>query len=128
MSLACVSETQGDFFRAMGIPLLRGRFFTESDKAGAPLVAIVNRKLAGHYWPGQNPIGKRLRLGMPEWQMPWLTIVGEVADVKRSLPADGNHLSYVFSGVATEDEISGDVELGEYGRARWRARRHAASG
>jgi putative ABC transport system permease protein len=86
LSLACVSQVQGDFFRAMGIPLLRGRFFTESDKEGATLVAIVNQKLAGHYWPGQNPIGKRLRLGMPEWQMPWLTIVGEVADVKQGSP------------------------------------------
>ena len=86
MSLACVSLTQGDFFRAMGIPLLRGRFFTESDKAGAPLVVIVNRKLAGHYWPGQDPIGKRLRLGTPESQTLWLTIVGEVADVKQASP------------------------------------------
>jgi predicted permease len=86
MSLACVSLTQGDFFQAMGIPLLRGRFFTESDKAGAPLVVIVNRKLAGHYWPGQNPIGKRLHLGTPESQTLWLTIVGEVADVKQASP------------------------------------------
>ncbi len=86
MSLACVSQTQGDFFRAMGIPLVRGRFFTESDKAGAPLVVIVNRKLAGHYWPGQDPIGKRLRLGTPESQTLWLTIVGEVADVKQASP------------------------------------------
>jgi predicted permease len=86
MSLACVSLTQGDFFRAMGIPLLRGRFFTESDKAGAPLVVIVNRKLAEHYWPGQDPIGKRLRVGTPEMQTPWLTIVGKVADVKQGAP------------------------------------------
>jgi putative ABC transport system permease protein len=94
LNLACVSQTQGDFFRAMSIPLLRGRFFTESDKAGAPLVAIVNRKLAGHYWPGQNPIGKRLRLGMPEWQMPWLTIVGEIADVKQGAPDAGTQEQY----------------------------------
>jgi D-glucosaminate-6-phosphate ammonia-lyase len=53
---------------------------------------------------------------------------GSGVKLRSSLPADGNHLSYVFSGVVTEDEISGDVELGEYGRARWRARRHAASG
>jgi len=53
---------------------------------------------------------------------------GSGVRLRSSLPADGNHLSYVFSGVATEDGISGDVELGEYGRARWRARRHASSG
>jgi predicted permease len=86
MNLACVSQVQGDFFRAMGIPLLRGRFFTESDQPAAPLVVIVNRKLAAHYWPGQDPIGKRLRLGTPEWKTPWLSIVGEVADVKQGAP------------------------------------------
>ncbi len=48
--------------------------------------------------------------------------------LRSSFPADGNHLSYVFSGVATQDGISGYVELGEYGRARWLARRHAAPG
>jgi ABC-type antimicrobial peptide transport system permease subunit len=46
----------------------------------------VNHKLAEHYWPGTSPIGKRLRLGMQETQTPWLTIVGEVADVKESSP------------------------------------------
>ncbi len=45
-------------------------------------MAIVNRKLAQHYWPGQDPVGKRIRVGMPETPTPWLTIVGEVADVK----------------------------------------------
>jgi putative ABC transport system permease protein len=86
MSLATVSAVLGDYFRAMGIPLLRGRFFTEADKAGAPLVVIVNRKLAEHYWHGQDPIGKRIRIGMPETPTPWMTIVGEIADVKQDSP------------------------------------------
>jgi predicted permease len=86
LNIAGVSITQGDFFRAMGIPLLRGRFFTEADKAGAPLVVIVNRKLAGRYWPGEDPVGKRLRLGTLELKTPWLTIVGEIDDVKQDSP------------------------------------------
>src|SRR5258706_9045378 len=45
-------------------------------------VAIVNRKMADRYWPGQDPIGKRLRRGMPETSTPWMTVVGEVDDVK----------------------------------------------
>jgi L-seryl-tRNA(Ser) seleniumtransferase len=53
---------------------------------------------------------------------------GSNLTLRSSLPADRNHLSYVFSGLATEDGISGDVEVGEYGRARWRARRHTTSG
>jgi len=86
MSLAGICLTAGDSFHTMGIPLLHGRFFTEADKAGAPLVVIVNHKLAQHYWPGEDPVGKRMRLGTPELKSPWLTIVGEVADVKQDSP------------------------------------------
>jgi putative ABC transport system permease protein len=86
LSIAIISLTFGDYFRAMGIPLLRGRLLTDADKAAAPLVVVVNRRLAQHYWPGQDPVGKRLRLGTPETKTPWLTVVGEVADVKQKAP------------------------------------------
>jgi putative ABC transport system permease protein len=86
MSLATVGAVIGDYFNAMKIPLLRGRFFTEADNADAQLVVIVNRKLAEHYWPHQDPLGKRLRIGTPEMQTPWLTIVGEIADMKLDSP------------------------------------------
>ena len=59
-----------------------------SDNAGSQLVVIVNHKLAEHYWPGADPIGKRLRQGTPESQTPWLIVVGEVADVKEGAPDD----------------------------------------
>ena len=84
LNLGGSSFIVGDFFRAMGIHLLRGRFFDDGDKKGSPLVAIVNRKLAEHYWPGQNPVGKRIRLGMQQTPTPWITIVGEIADVKQA--------------------------------------------
>jgi len=86
MNLATVSYVQGDFFRAMGIRMLRGRLFTEADRHGSQLVMIVNHKLAQHYWPGQDPIGKHLRIGTPEMQTPWLMIVGEVGDVQLASP------------------------------------------
>jgi putative ABC transport system permease protein len=86
MSVATISVTRGDYFRTMGIPLLRGRFLTDADNGSAPLVVVVNHKLAQRYWPGQDPIGKRLRLGTPEMKTPWLTIVGEIADVKQNGP------------------------------------------
>jgi len=86
MNLATPSVVAGDYFRTMDIPLLRGRFFTEGDTAKAQLVAIVNRKLAQHYWPNQDPLGKRFRIGTPEMQTPWLQVVGEIADVKLSSP------------------------------------------
>jgi len=86
MGFSTEVQTQGDYFQAMGIPLLAGRFFTPTDTASGQLAAIVNRKLAEHYWPGADPVGKRLRIGTPEAPTPWLTIVGEVADVKEDSP------------------------------------------
>jgi predicted permease len=86
MDLATMIQVEGDYFRAMGIPLLHGRYFTPDDKAGAQLVAIVNHKLAEQSWPGQDPIGKRVRLGTQTMQTPWAVVVGEVADVKEGSP------------------------------------------
>jgi len=84
--LATTIAVEGDYFQAMGVPLLRGRFFTPDDKAGNQLVVIVNQKLAEQSWPGQNPIGKRLRLGTPTMQTPWALVVGEVANVQEGSP------------------------------------------
>jgi predicted permease len=86
MNLGSPMTVQGDYFRALGISLLAGRFFTRADTEKAQLVVIVNHKLAEHYWPGSDPIGKRIRIGAPETQTPWLTVVGEVADVKEGSP------------------------------------------
>lgn len=84
LNLAWPQQVIGSYLRAFGIPLVRGRDFTEADRADSPLVAIVNRTLAEHYWPGQDPIGKRLKIGLVESQTPWITVVGEVADIKQT--------------------------------------------
>ena len=86
MNLATVTQVMGNFFPAMGIHLLRGRFFTDADHAGTQLVLIVNHKLAQHYWPNQDPIGKRIHIGTPKMQTPWLTVVGEVSDTQLLSP------------------------------------------
>src|SRR5437667_2833342 len=87
MNLATQVTVEGDYMQAIGVPLLSGRFFTPADKANTQLVAIVNQKLAEHCWPGSDPVGKRLRLGLQETNpTPWVTIVGEVADVKEASP------------------------------------------
>jgi predicted permease len=86
MNLATLVRVQGDYLQTMGVPLLSGRFFTPGDTADMQLVAIVNHKLAEHYWPGLDPVGKRLHLGMQETKTPWVTVVGEVADVKEASP------------------------------------------
>jgi len=86
MNLATGMLIEGDYLPAMGVPLLAGRFLTPSDKADTQLVALVNHKFAEHYWPGADRIGKRFRIGTPEMPTPWITIVGEVADVKENSP------------------------------------------
>jgi predicted permease len=68
------------YFQAMGIRLIRGRYFTEDDNEKALAVAIVNETLARRYWPGEDPIGKRIRGGFEGKE--WVPIVGVVSDVK----------------------------------------------
>jgi predicted permease len=78
------SRVLGNYFLAAGIPILRGRAFTEADRDGSPLVVIVNRTLAEKYWPGQDPIGKRIKIGLQETPLPWMTVVGEIGDIKQN--------------------------------------------
>ena len=78
--LARVTDDQ--FFQAMEIPLLAGRYFTVADSAAAEPVAIVDELLAKKYFPNDSAIGKRLRLSGPEEENPWRTIVGVVGVVK----------------------------------------------
>ena len=83
LMLGWPSQVLGDYFTAAGIPLVRGRAFTSADREGSPLVVIVNRTLAEHYWPGQDPIGKRIHIGVLETPLPWMTVVGEIGDIKQ---------------------------------------------
>lgn len=103
--LATVAQVQGDYFAAMGIPLLRGRYLTADDTADSQLVVVVNQKLAEQSWPGQNPIGKRLRIGLLQMQTPWMTVVGEVADVKESSPDEPTKQQYYIASAQAEKSI-----------------------
>ena len=76
------SVVSSDYFRAMGIPLVRGRYFTERDYGGGAGAIIIDETMARRYWPAEDPIGKRIRLRPPP-ATPWLEIVGVVGDVKR---------------------------------------------
>jgi predicted permease len=84
-----------DYFRAMGITLLRGRFFNGSDNDKSQPVIIVNATLARRHFPGEDPIGKRIKLGKPYTQNPWQTIIGVVNDEKQDgLGAKVEHEDY----------------------------------
>jgi putative ABC transport system permease protein len=71
------------YFPTLGIPLLQGRFFTESDGAESPPVVIISQTLARRYFPNESPIGKRLKQSGPELtNIPFMEIVGVVGDTK----------------------------------------------
>jgi putative ABC transport system permease protein len=72
-----------NYFRAMGIPVLQGRAYTDRDNTNSPLVMIVNQKLADEVFSGENPIGKRITFGNTDNGQPrWFEIVGVVASVR----------------------------------------------
>jgi putative ABC transport system permease protein len=71
-----------NYLKTLGIPLLKGRDLTAADvQPGAPPVAIINEKMAGRYWPNEDPLGRRITLGLPRPENPWITIVGIAKDV-----------------------------------------------
>jgi len=71
-----------DYFRTMGIPLLAGRAFSETDTASSPPVILLNQEAARRIFPNQNPLGQRVTFGVPTAQSVWMTIAGIVADVR----------------------------------------------
>jgi putative ABC transport system permease protein len=73
-----------DFFRVLQIPLLRGRYFSDSDGANSPRVAIINETTARTHWPHDDPLGKRFKFGNPDDDGPWLTVIGVVSDTRRA--------------------------------------------
>ena len=77
---ANIGSVSGGYFAAMGIPILAGRMFTEADREDAPPVAIVSVALGRKYWPGESPLGKRVRFDNDE---PWMTVVGVAGDVRQ---------------------------------------------
>jgi putative ABC transport system permease protein len=73
-------SVSADYFAALGVPLLKGRWFSPSDSESSQPVAIINDKLARRFWPNEDPIGKRMKAGFDGSL--WSTIVGIVGDVK----------------------------------------------
>jgi len=70
-----------DYFRTLGVPLVQGRAFSDSDRQGAPLVVIINQTLARRFFPNENPVGRRVRQNRGN---PWMEVVGVVGDVTYS--------------------------------------------
>jgi predicted permease len=84
-----------EYFHLLGMPLLRGRLFSDRDLEDTPQVAVINQAAARTYWPNQDPLGKRIRLRLDSRQPltsakpAWTTIVGVIADARTESLADG---------------------------------------
>jgi len=73
-----------DYLQTMKVPLRQGRFFENSDNAQSMPVAIINETMARQYWPGENALGRRFKLGDPDdKKAPWIQIVGIVGDIRQ---------------------------------------------
>jgi putative ABC transport system permease protein len=81
-SRAKYRAASADYFAALGIPLVRGRYFDRTDGEKSPGVVIINNTMARRFWPGENPVGKRMKAGFDGSQ--WCTVVGVVGDVKHT--------------------------------------------
>lgn len=103
------SVTQ-EYFHLLGIPLLRGRVFTERDIDSAPKVVLVNEAFARAWWPGEDPLGKRIKLGRAStfWSADlWTTVVGVVADARTESLEEGNVPQvYLSSWQTTEKDLA----------------------
>jgi putative ABC transport system permease protein len=116
------------YFSTIGQRLLRGREFSDTDRADSPLVCIVNESFARRFWPGQDPLGKRVKHGRLDNSRPWYTVVGVVADTKaiadtndgevvgtvalplsRWLAIGGDEMTFVVESVGESKSMEGDL-------------------
>src|SRR5205085_8168193 len=74
-----------DYLKTLGVTLIKGRPIDETDRAGKPPVVVISEELAREAWPGEDPLGKRIKRVRPNQDFLWMTVVGVVKDVKEDL-------------------------------------------
>ena len=103
------SRVDENFFETMGVSLLRGRGFRETDSTDTPRVAVVNEQFAQHYWPGQDALGKRLRVqDAKNPNSPWVQIVGITATGKYLWIAEPP-TEFLYLPVPAEPEVADGI-------------------
>ena len=86
-NLVCYRAASSGYFAAMGIPLRRGRLLADGDDDPSRRAVLVNETMARHWWPGDDPLGRRIALATgPDTFTPWMTVVGVVGDVRHLGP------------------------------------------
>ena len=103
----CSDSVEGPYFQTAGIPLKRGRFFSDLDREDSTPVAIINETMARTYWPREDPIGKRVRFPGQHANL-WITVVGVTGDMRRQ-SLEKQALPQVFRPLAQEPDNLLDV-------------------
>jgi putative ABC transport system permease protein len=94
--IASYRVASAGYLRTLGVPLVSGRWIEDSDRDGAPAVAVVNSAFAKIYFPNQSPLGQHIQLGAtPDPSVPWMEVVGVVAEVKQALASESAAEMYV---------------------------------
>lgn len=110
---ASFRQATSGYFAALGIPLLRGREFDERDKAGAPLVAIIDDQLAQRVFGTTNPLGQRLRFGVIKHDTPWVEVIGVVGHIRvNNLETDPTPQLYWPAGQPRFEMQRGEYRVG----------------
>ena len=104
-------ESGPGYFQTMGVPILAGRDFTMRDTLDAPRVVIVSESFARRFWPGENPIGKRIHYGPLPSKYPWMEVVGEVGNLKFNSLRDDPQAERVFYGPLLQSEVIMNMSL-----------------
>jgi predicted permease len=105
------SAVTPDFFRVLGIPLIRGHFFTDADDTKGLPVALIDQTAAEHFWPNEDPVGKRLLRGFQAGPNPqWLTIAGVVGKTKTDA-LDAPYAPHIYLSELQSSDYAMDVYI-----------------
>jgi putative ABC transport system permease protein len=87
--IANYRAVSSEYMQALRIPLIEGRWVSDADRETSPFVVVINQAMAHAYFGNQSPLGKKMQIGaIPDNEIPWMTVVGVVGDMKQSLEAD----------------------------------------
>jgi len=97
-TIASYRAVSSGYLKALELPLVAGRWIEDRDREGASAIVVINSSFARTYFPNQSPLGQHLQVGAmpnPDPRVPWMEIVGIVADVKQSLASESSSEMYV---------------------------------
>ena len=99
----------GDAMKLLRLPLLSGRYIDRRDGLNAPIAVVISESIAKRNWPGQDPIGHRMKFGIEASRTPWMTVVGVVKDVRDSLASTAPRSLMFLTAVAQEQIFHSSV-------------------